>query len=91
MGVTDNFFDLGGHSMLAVQVNNRLKEELQRDISVVELFQYPTVRALAEHLGTGTSQDDTGAAQGQDRARKRREACSNAVATKRDLDSAKWQ
>ena len=74
VGATDNFFDLGGHSLLAVQVNNRLKEELERDLSVVELFQYPTVRALAGHLGNGAAEAGRGAAQGQDRARKRREA-----------------
>jgi natural product biosynthesis luciferase-like monooxygenase protein len=74
VGATDNFFDLGGHSLLAVQVNNRLKEELERDLSVVELFQYPTVRALAGHLGNGAAEEQSGVAQGQDRARKRREA-----------------
>jgi natural product biosynthesis luciferase-like monooxygenase protein len=73
VGVTDNFFDLGGHSLLAVQVMNRLMDELQRDISVVALFQYPTVRSLARHLD---AEDDSGGgvAQGQDRARRRREA-----------------
>jgi len=73
VGVTDNFFDLGGHSLLAVQVMNRLMDVLQCDISVVTLFQYPTVRSLARHLGD-EAVSEGGVAQGQDRARRRREA-----------------
>jgi acyl-coenzyme A synthetase/AMP-(fatty) acid ligase/acyl carrier protein len=73
VGATDNFFDLGGHSLLAVQVTNRLTDVVQRDLSVVTLFQYATVRTLAQHL---EDEDDSGGgvAQGQDRARRRREA-----------------
>jgi acyl-coenzyme A synthetase/AMP-(fatty) acid ligase len=51
VGVHDNFFDLGGHSLLMVQVQSRASEKLQRDVSIVELFQYPTISALAQHLG----------------------------------------
>ncbi|HEX3526901.1 MAG TPA: amino acid adenylation domain-containing protein, partial [Thermoanaerobaculia bacterium] len=51
VGREDNFFDAGGHSLLMIQVHARLRERLGRDLTVVELFQYPTVRALAEHLG----------------------------------------
>jgi len=50
VGVNDNFFDLGGHSLLIVQVNQKLRELLNRDLSVVELFQNPTVRSLAQYL-----------------------------------------
>ncbi len=50
VGIHDNFFDLGGHSLLVVQVNNKLKEILQRDLSVIEIFQHPTIKSLAEHL-----------------------------------------
>jgi acyl-CoA synthetase (AMP-forming)/AMP-acid ligase II/acyl carrier protein len=76
VGATDNFFDLGGHSLLAVQVTNRLTDVVQRDLSVVTLFQYATVRTLAQHL---EDEDDSGGgvAQGQDRARRRREAMLN--------------
>ncbi|MBT2507477.1 acyl carrier protein [Streptomyces sp. ISL-98] len=58
---SDNFFDLGGHSLLLHTVRNRLHERLGRDIPLVELFQYPTVRALADHLGGATAGDDPGA------------------------------
>ncbi|WP_414542087.1 amino acid adenylation domain-containing protein [Nostoc sp. CCY0012] len=50
VGIYDNFFDLGGHSLLVVQVNNKLREILHRDLSVVEIFQNPTIKSLAEHL-----------------------------------------
>jgi amino acid adenylation domain-containing protein len=50
IGIHDNFFDLGGHSLLVVQVNNKLREILRRDLSVVEIFQNPTIKSLAEHL-----------------------------------------
>jgi amino acid adenylation domain-containing protein len=50
VSINDNFFDLGGHSLLISQVNAQLREKLQRDISVVEMFQYPSISLLAKHL-----------------------------------------
>jgi amino acid adenylation domain-containing protein len=47
IGVLDNFFDLGGHSLLAAQLQSRLKQRLGCEISLVELFQHPTVAAIA--------------------------------------------
>jgi hypothetical protein len=37
-----------------MRVHARLQEVLERELSVVELFQYPTIRALGEHLSDGT-------------------------------------
>jgi acyl carrier protein len=53
VGVHDNFFDLGGHSLLMVQMQSRLQEILRREIAIIELFQYPTVSTLARHLSRG--------------------------------------
>ncbi len=50
VGINDNFFDLGGHSLLLVELNQRLQLSLTRDISLMEMFEYPTVAALAQHL-----------------------------------------
>ena len=50
VGIYDNFFDLGGHSLLMVRVNRRLREEFDREVSMIDLFRYPTVSALAEFL-----------------------------------------
>ena len=44
----DNFFDLGGHSMLVIQVHTKLIRDLQVELTLVELFQYPTIHLLAE-------------------------------------------
>ncbi|HSF41611.1 MAG TPA: amino acid adenylation domain-containing protein, partial [Thermoanaerobaculia bacterium] len=58
VGVDDNFFDLGGHSLRLVEVQTRLREALGRDVPVVELFRHPTVAALATYLeGKGTAAD----------------------------------
>ncbi|HEY3572046.1 MAG TPA: amino acid adenylation domain-containing protein [Thermoanaerobaculia bacterium] len=53
VGVTDNFFDVGGHSLLLVRLHSRLQEVLGREISLMELFNHPTVRSQADHLGSG--------------------------------------
>jgi acyl carrier protein len=44
------FFELGGQSLQLVQVVGRLQTTLGREIGVVEMFRYPTVRTLARHL-----------------------------------------
>jgi amino acid adenylation domain-containing protein len=50
VGLNDNFFDLGGHSLLLARVHTRLREVLARDLSLVDLFRNPTVAALARSL-----------------------------------------
>jgi amino acid adenylation domain-containing protein len=71
VGVEDSFFDLGGHSLLLIQLQARLAAELGRDFAVIELFQYPTVRALAAHLQAASqgapAADDGGALDEGDR------------------------
>jgi amino acid adenylation domain-containing protein len=56
VGIHDNFFDLGGHSLLLLQVNNTLRTVLKSDISVVTMFQHPTIYSLAQHLNQQISQ-----------------------------------
>ncbi|SCL52695.1 amino acid adenylation domain-containing protein [Micromonospora citrea] len=50
LGRTDNFFDLGGHSFLALRARQQLAERLGVELNVVDLFQFPTVASLAAHL-----------------------------------------
>lgn len=50
IGIHENFFELGGHSLLAMQMHSKLQEILDMDISVVEVFQYPTIHAMAEYI-----------------------------------------
>ncbi len=56
VGLDDNFFDLGGHSLLLARLRSRLRENFPREVSVVVLFRYPTVRSLAEYLAGGGPQ-----------------------------------
>ncbi|CAM2068737.1 SDR family NAD(P)-dependent oxidoreductase [Sulfidibacter corallicola] len=57
IGAHDNFFELGGHSLLLTQVQTRLQEAFGRNLSVVDMFQHPTIADLARFLG-----DETGGA-----------------------------
>jgi natural product biosynthesis luciferase-like monooxygenase protein len=50
VGTHDNFFDLGANSLLMIQASSRLRTALRRDLSLVDLFRYPTVSALAAYL-----------------------------------------
>ena len=50
VGRDSNFFDLGGHSLLVVQVASRLERAFARELPVIEMFRHPTVRALAKYL-----------------------------------------
>jgi len=75
VSVEENFFDLGGHSLLLVKMHRRLQEVLGRQFSIVTLFEHPTVRSLARHLDqVGESPERTVAVELQNRARRQREA-----------------
>jgi len=50
VGLYDNFFDLGGHSLLMIQVHSKLRQILNRDVSMIEMFKYPTVNSFAKYL-----------------------------------------
>jgi natural product biosynthesis luciferase-like monooxygenase protein len=60
VGLDDNFFDLGGHSLLTVQVHGRLREAFDREVRITDLFRYPTVRALARFLADPDTSDEAG-------------------------------
>jgi amino acid adenylation domain-containing protein len=55
VGINDNFFDLGGHSLLIVQLGDRLSEYLQQEIPLVKLFQYPTIASFVEYLNSANN------------------------------------
>ncbi len=50
VGIHDNFFELGGHSLLLVQVHSKLREVFKRELSVLDLFRYPTISSLADYF-----------------------------------------
>jgi amino acid adenylation domain-containing protein len=49
VGIHDNFFELGGHSLLATQVLSRVRDELQVELTLHQLFERPTLADLAHH------------------------------------------
>lgn len=73
VGLDDNFFDLGGHSLLMTKIHLRLQETFETELSIVDLFNYPTIRLLANFM----NQDVVGQKQvesGYHRANKQKDA-----------------
>jgi amino acid adenylation domain-containing protein len=73
VGLHDNFFDLGGHSLLLLRVQPKLCGALKTSISIVEMFQYPTIRSLARHISQRSAGPER-LQKVQERARLRTEA-----------------
>lgn len=82
IGVNDNFFDLGGHSLLLISVHTALQKILNQDITLLELFKYPTVGSLAKRLSQ-EQVEQASMQQAYDRAELRRATASRRYAAKR--------
>lgn len=78
VGVHDNFFEMGGNSLLALRLHARLQEHALRELSIVNIFEYPTVNALARFMAAN---QDAGAdtARTTRRGGQRRERMQNAL------------
>jgi acyl carrier protein len=50
IGVDDNFFDVGGHSITAIKLINRIEQAFQKRMSVSSVFGNPTIRLFSELL-----------------------------------------
>lgn len=74
VGVHDNFFDLGGHSLLVVQLHGRLRQSLEQELTVIDLFAFPTVHALASKLADRRRDVDNDFDSARLRAMKQRDA-----------------
>jgi len=74
IGTKDNFFDIGGHSLLVVRLHRILKEQVERPLALTDLYRFPTIHSLAEWLQADASASSS--AKGVDRAQQRREAAS---------------
>src|SRR5262249_43039342 len=79
VGANDNFFDLGGHSLLMVRLQVRLSEAFETEVSMMDLFRCPTISALAgllspEYVASAPmgygGNAESGKAEGGDYARK---------------------
>jgi surfactin family lipopeptide synthetase A len=71
--VDDNFFDLGGHSLLIAKLHSRLRGTLPKEISLIDLFRYPTIGSLMKHVGEDASAKDAFIDTIQQRVAKQRE------------------
>jgi amino acid adenylation domain-containing protein len=81
VGLHQNFFDLGGHSLLTMQMHERLSQAFGRELSMVELFRHPTVAALSQYLAASAevlARDGDAAARAErQRAARERQAQRN--------------
>ena len=59
VGIHHNFFKLGGHSLIAVQLLMRIESQLQRQLDLQQLWKTPTIAEIAEILGDKTSKWQT--------------------------------
>jgi len=66
----ENFFDLGGHSLLLVKLQSALQREFGRELPIIELFQCTTVAAQAERLAAVPRSSDGALKRAQARAAK---------------------
>jgi acyl-coenzyme A synthetase/AMP-(fatty) acid ligase/acyl carrier protein len=77
VGLNDNFFDLGGHSLLLIRAHRLLEDRLHTAIPVVNLFKYPTVQSLVQWLEQAPARgaaSASAAAASDDRALRQRAA-----------------
>jgi acyl carrier protein len=59
VGLDDNFFDVGGHSLQIVRLRSEMRKAFNREFSVLDLFSHPTVRSLATFLNSSNGPRET--------------------------------
>ncbi len=88
VGIHDNFFDLGGDSFSVYEAHHKLREKLECPTSILDLFNYPTIDALAKHLSHGNGVESS-LQQSHERAQQRAMAAGRrqqlAAAARADL------
>ncbi len=73
VGVRDNFFDLGGHSLMLARMLNMLQESLNKELSIIDLFRNPTIESLAGFIAQAQNPEHI-VEKAHDSARKQRTA-----------------
>nr|UYH37521.1 amino acid adenylation domain-containing protein [Myxococcaceae bacterium MCy9487] len=71
-GVYENFFELGAHSMQLVRYHEHIREALQLDFPLVEMFHHPSLSALAEFLSR-PAEGDNPVQESDERAERRKQ------------------
>jgi len=72
VGIHANFFDVGGNSLVLVKVRNKLQDIMKRELSIVDMFTFPTIQELAQHLSQQQDRSP-GSERGSDRVEMRTE------------------
>jgi len=83
VGLHNNFFDLGGHSLLIIQVHNQLRTAFDVDLAVVDLFTYPTISTLSHFIGMQQSTSTKQNTASPNRAQKRLQARQRQISHRR--------
>jgi hypothetical protein len=91
VGLDDNFFSLGGHSLLLLKMQKGLRGVAREELSLIELFRYPTTRSLAGRLSRGEG-DAAEVASGQQRGRaaKQRSALLRQMEQRKGRRDTQW-
>ena len=58
IGIEDNFFDLGGNSFRIVQVYKELQQQLNINLTITDLFRFPTIKSFSEYIREGSKDQD---------------------------------
>jgi acyl-coenzyme A synthetase/AMP-(fatty) acid ligase len=76
ISVTDNFFDIGGHSLLVVKVHQQLQEKTERTFPLVDMYKFTTAQGIAGYLSQGNDDEEKKASRERQaqRAGQKREA-----------------
>jgi amino acid adenylation domain-containing protein len=72
VGLDDNFFDIGGESLLIVEVHTKVEQKFKLGSSITTFFECPTINMLAKKLTGGEQPKPSSSV--QDRARRQRQA-----------------
>ncbi len=75
VGVKDNFFDLGGHSLLIVKLHAEVNKISEKAISLTDLYRFPTIQSIVNHIASGDTSENL--KKSSDRAQRRREMTRN--------------
>lgn len=74
-GIHQPFFEVGGDSLLLVAMRNEIKNVLGLEVATTSLFEYPSIAALSEHLGSNTKSPDLSSI--EQRVNKQKQAIKN--------------
>jgi hypothetical protein len=88
VGVHENFFDIGGNSLLLLKIFKKIETLLPAHFLIVDLFRYPTIASLAEQLGRQESPQTNNISEIQQRAALQKSAAEQQAQRQRAAKSA---